>query len=242
MVGIIPTIGFVAKEGALTAFLARGRRRVGVGHRRPRRGRARVGAHRGVRHPLLLGCVLDEEGCRGRAAAAHRVARPADRLPRRPGRARRAHRRRRLRGAASRHRARPVRRHRTGLDVPACPRRSIRTISRCGTGSSPRCGSRSRRSCVGVGVFCADRAIGRSARILPVHGGRRLQRERCAASPACRCVTTSFTQRGSLPVYVGTIFVVFVAAEGTALLAGRGVADAARSRSTPRCSSSSRRS
>lgn len=33
-------------------------------------------------------------------------------------------------------------------------------------------------------------------------------------------VTTSFTQRGSLPVYVGTIFVVFVAAEGTALLAG----------------------
>jgi multicomponent Na+:H+ antiporter subunit A len=32
--------------------------------------------------------------------------------------------------------------------------------------------------------------------------------------------TTSFTQTGSLPVYVGTIFIVFVAAEGTALLAG----------------------
>uniref|UniRef100_UPI000FDCB826 Na+/H+ antiporter subunit A n=1 Tax=Microbacterium sp. CPCC 204701 TaxID=2493084 RepID=UPI000FDCB826 len=32
-------------------------------------------------------------------------------------------------------------------------------------------------------------------------------------------VTTSFTQRGSLPVYVGTIFVVFVAAEATALIA-----------------------
>ncbi|MBF9335540.1 Na+/H+ antiporter subunit A [Microbacterium lacticum] len=31
--------------------------------------------------------------------------------------------------------------------------------------------------------------------------------------------TTTLTQRGSLPVYVGTIFVVFVAAEGTALLA-----------------------
>ena len=31
--------------------------------------------------------------------------------------------------------------------------------------------------------------------------------------------TTSFTQRGSLPVYVGTIFIVFVAAEGTALIA-----------------------
>ncbi|GAA3200835.1 Na+/H+ antiporter subunit A [Microbacterium terregens] len=33
-------------------------------------------------------------------------------------------------------------------------------------------------------------------------------------------VVTTFTQRGSLPVYVGTIFVVFVAAEGTALLLG----------------------
>ncbi|WP_345801036.1 Na+/H+ antiporter subunit A [Microbacterium sp. AZCO] len=33
-------------------------------------------------------------------------------------------------------------------------------------------------------------------------------------------VTTSLTQRGSLPVYVGTIFIVFVAAEGTVLLAG----------------------
>ncbi|HKP09032.1 MAG TPA: Na+/H+ antiporter subunit A [Microbacterium sp.] len=32
-------------------------------------------------------------------------------------------------------------------------------------------------------------------------------------------ITTSLTQRGSLPVYVGTIFVVFVAAEATALLA-----------------------
>ena len=31
---------------------------------------------------------------------------------------------------------------------------------------------------------------------------------------------TGLTQRGSLPVYVGTIFVVFVAAQGTALLAG----------------------
>ncbi len=33
--------------------------------------------------------------------------------------------------------------------------------------------------------------------------------------------TTSFTQRGSLPLYVGTIFIVFVAAQGTALVAGR---------------------
>jgi multicomponent Na+:H+ antiporter subunit A len=32
---------------------------------------------------------------------------------------------------------------------------------------------------------------------------------------------TTLTQRGSLPVYVGTIFLVFVAAQGTALIAGR---------------------
>jgi len=32
--------------------------------------------------------------------------------------------------------------------------------------------------------------------------------------------TTTFTQRGSLPVYVGTIFVVFVAAQGTAFIGG----------------------
>ena len=32
--------------------------------------------------------------------------------------------------------------------------------------------------------------------------------------------TTTFTQRGSLPVYVGTIFVVFVAAQGTAFVGG----------------------
>ncbi|MFS0734372.1 Na+/H+ antiporter subunit A [Microbacterium sp. 1P10UB] len=35
-------------------------------------------------------------------------------------------------------------------------------------------------------------------------------------------LTTSLTQRGSLAVYVGTIFVVFVAAEATALIAGGG--------------------
>ncbi len=38
-------------------------------------------------------------------------------------------------------------------------------------------------------------------------------------------VTTSATQRGSLPVYVGTIFVVLVAAEGTALIGGMGMWD-----------------
>ncbi|NLA09475.1 MAG: Na+/H+ antiporter subunit A [Microbacteriaceae bacterium] len=35
-------------------------------------------------------------------------------------------------------------------------------------------------------------------------------------------LVTTMTQRGSLPVYVGTIFVVFVAAQATALLAGSG--------------------
>ncbi|MGV9767981.1 Na+/H+ antiporter subunit A [Microbacterium sp. NPDC003461] len=34
-------------------------------------------------------------------------------------------------------------------------------------------------------------------------------------------IVTRFTQRGSLPIYVGTVFLVFIAAEGTVLLAGR---------------------
>ena len=45
---------------------ARGPRRRGVGHRRPRRHRAGLGAHGGVRHPLPLGRVRDQ--ARRRAA------------------------------------------------------------------------------------------------------------------------------------------------------------------------------
>lgn len=73
---------------------------------------------------------------------------------------------------------------------------------------------------IAVGAFCfwITARAGWSRRVLPF-----------TASDAYNAVlrgiarlsvlTTSFTQRGSLPVYVGTIFVVFVAAEGTALLA-----------------------
>jgi multicomponent Na+:H+ antiporter subunit A len=57
--------------------------------------------------------------------------------------------------------------------------------------------------------------------------------------------TTTFTQRGSLPVYVGTIFVVFVAAQGTAfiggLVSGADWQISLDAWQTP-CSSSSRRS
>jgi multicomponent Na+:H+ antiporter subunit A len=69
----------------------------------------------------------------------------------------------------------------------------------------------------GAAVFLATRnkPVGRAMRFTAsdvynaaLRGGARLS-----------VLTTSFTQRGSLPVYVGTIFVVFVAAEGTALLA-----------------------
>jgi multicomponent Na+:H+ antiporter subunit A len=72
---------------------------------------------------------------------------------------------------------------------------------------------------IGAALFLLVRATSWKGRVLPftaadayngvLRGVARLS-----------VLTTSFTQRGSLPVYVGTIFVVFVAAEGTALLAG----------------------
>lgn len=73
---------------------------------------------------------------------------------------------------------------------------------------------------LGIGLFLLSRRTGwdRKARLLKftaadvyylvMRGVDRLS-----------VIVTSFTQRGSLPVYVGTIFVVFVAAEATALLA-----------------------
>ncbi len=73
---------------------------------------------------------------------------------------------------------------------------------------------------LGVGVFLLTARPSRfsRARLLPftavdVYNGAIRSIARLAV------FTTSLTQRGSLPVYVGTIFIVFVAAEGTALLA-----------------------
>ncbi len=72
---------------------------------------------------------------------------------------------------------------------------------------------------VGAVVFWFTARAGWSRRVLPftaadVYNGALRGIARLSV------ITTSLTQRGSLPVYVGTIFVVFVAAEGTALLAG----------------------
>jgi multicomponent Na+:H+ antiporter subunit A len=71
---------------------------------------------------------------------------------------------------------------------------------------------------IGAVVFWFTARAGWSKRLLPftaadVYNGT------LRAIARLSVVTTSLTQRGSLPVYVGTIFVVFVAAEGTALLA-----------------------
>jgi multicomponent Na+:H+ antiporter subunit A len=72
---------------------------------------------------------------------------------------------------------------------------------------------------VGAGLFWLLRRMPWTSRVLPFTAND-------AYNLVLRVIarvsvwTTTFTQRGSLPVYVGTIFVVFVAAEGTALLAG----------------------
>ena len=71
---------------------------------------------------------------------------------------------------------------------------------------------------VGALVFWATRGWRPSRRLLPftaadAYNGTVRVIARVAVA------TTSLTQRGSLPVYVGTIFIVFVAAEATALVA-----------------------
>ncbi len=72
---------------------------------------------------------------------------------------------------------------------------------------------------LGLVVFWLTRGGDASRRVLPFTAAD-------AYNAALRGIariavwTTSLTQRGSLPVYVGTIFVVFVAAEATALVAG----------------------
>ncbi|MGC5223701.1 Na+/H+ antiporter subunit A [Micromonospora sp. DT81.3] len=74
---------------------------------------------------------------------------------------------------------------------------------------------------LGVGIFWLTRATGWDT-------GPRMLRFTAADAynlalkgvDRLSVLTTTFTQRGSLPVYVGTIFVVLVAAEATALVAG----------------------
>ncbi|HET8927324.1 MAG TPA: Na+/H+ antiporter subunit A [Microbacterium sp.] len=73
---------------------------------------------------------------------------------------------------------------------------------------------------LGFAVFFAALAIGwaRRRRVLPFTAPEAYNLSlRIVARVAV--TVTSITQRGSLPVYVGTIFVVFVAAEGTVVLA-----------------------
>lgn len=72
---------------------------------------------------------------------------------------------------------------------------------------------------VGAIVFLLTAGVTGSRRLLPFTGAD-VYNAVLRGVARLSVVTTSFTQRGSLPVYVGTIFVVFVAAEGTALLAG----------------------
>jgi multicomponent Na+:H+ antiporter subunit A len=72
---------------------------------------------------------------------------------------------------------------------------------------------------VGAGVFWISAARGWRRRLLPFSAADAYNGT-LRGIARLSVLTTTLTQRGSLPVYVGTIFVVFVAAEGTALLAG----------------------
>ena len=72
---------------------------------------------------------------------------------------------------------------------------------------------------LGIGVFLLTRRTGwdRKARLLPFTAAD-VYYSVVRAVDRLSVLSTTLTQRGSLPVYVGTIFVVFVAAEVTALL------------------------
>lgn len=71
---------------------------------------------------------------------------------------------------------------------------------------------------VGVLVFALTRGWRPAKRLLPFTAADAYNATLRGVA-RLSVVTTSMTQRGSLPVYVGTIFVVFVAAEATALIA-----------------------
>lgn len=74
---------------------------------------------------------------------------------------------------------------------------------------------------IGALVFWLTRVSGwdRKARMLPFTAAD-VYNAALRGIARLSVLTTTFTQRGSLPVYVGTIFVVLVAAEATALLSG----------------------
>ena len=113
---------------------------------------------------------------RAQPLPAHRVARSADRVPRGARAPVRPHGRspaspRRCSTPPSRRT--PTRRR---SPPPASRRRSIRRTSRCGTGSSRRCGSRSRTIAVGALVFWVTRAQAADQAPAALHRGRGLQR------------------------------------------------------------------
>nr|WP_315268403.1 Na+/H+ antiporter subunit A [Microbacterium lemovicicum] len=74
---------------------------------------------------------------------------------------------------------------------------------------------------VGLVVFLLTRNWTARARVLPFTANE-VYNAALRGIARLSVLTTSLTQRGSLAVYVGTIFVVFVAAEATALIAGGG--------------------
>ncbi|MDT0182586.1 Na+/H+ antiporter subunit A [Microbacterium sp. ARD31] len=72
---------------------------------------------------------------------------------------------------------------------------------------------------IGAGLFALTARVDLSRRVLPF-AAPDVYNLALRTVARLSVATTTFTQRGSLPVYVGTIFVVLVAAEGTALVMG----------------------
>ena len=186
MVGIIPTIGFVAKEGVLTALLHEAAGGSAWGIVALRRDHPRVRAHGGVRHPLRLGCLLDEDGtlqatsCPAPSGPTRRSDSSAPRCccrrsPSSPGSPRHCS------TSPSRRTPTLAPASTAGVAAPEHPAHLA-----LWHGLEPALWISLGTIVVGAGLFWLTRATGWTRRLLPVHRGRRLQRAPCAASRACR--------------------------------------------------------
>ncbi len=209
----LPAPRLRCQGGRPRGALQRSERGIGVGNGGLRRRRRRFGAHGGLRHPLPLGRLRHEEDRRGRAGA-HRLACSPGRLPRR-----------------SRPPGAPDPRRRIGapwLDIALAPYADDAPPAT--PGIPPPAYPYDLELWHGLGVelwvsigtFVVGAAVFWLARRLRWDERRRILPFTAAGVynailrgiARAAVFTTSITQRGSLPLYVAIILIVFVGAEG----------------------------
>ena len=122
--------------------------------------------------------------------------------------------------------ARPARPSRVAVAAAVCRvvprRRPSRSRSRCGTASPCRCCSRSCRSASGLALFAGRDLVARvQSGVPPLVDGERGFARTLRWVDRGAVETTAVTQRGSLPIYLAGILIVFVALPGVAAVTPR---------------------